>query len=251
MSFLPGPWFLHSSLSCSSAAHTGYPAQVTASWDPNSEATLAGYKIYYGTQSRSYTFSIDVGNQTSYIITGLAAGTKYFFAATAYDKDGNETDYSEEVIYTIPATTTTTIPGNCHYNYNRNNYYNYWLQLYQLPQPLTTTTTIPGTATTTITATTTTTRLKLQQLLKLPLPPVLLQKTRQTINHQLQMLEKIKLYCWVQLYLWMVEGATTPIETSCNTIGRLDQGLLNIYCKTIQQQCLPLKHYQLAHILLL
>jgi hypothetical protein len=60
-------------------AHTGYTAQVTASWDQNSEAKLAGYKIYYGTQSRSYSFSIDVGNQTSYIITGLAAGTKYFF----------------------------------------------------------------------------------------------------------------------------------------------------------------------------
>ena len=106
------------------AAHTGYPAQVTAEWDPNSEATLAGYKIYYGTQSRSYTFSRDVGNQTSYIITGLAAGTTYFFAATAYDKDGNETDYSKEVIYTIPAATTTTILELPRQLY-RNNYYNY------------------------------------------------------------------------------------------------------------------------------
>ena len=89
-------------------AHTGYTAQATAIWDPNSEATLAGYKIYYGTQSRSYIFSRDVGNQTSYIITGLAAGTKYFFAVTAYDTYGYESNYSEEVTYTTPAAVTTT-----------------------------------------------------------------------------------------------------------------------------------------------
>jgi hypothetical protein len=88
-----------------------HAAQVTASWDANTEPSLAGYKIYYGTQSRAYSCSIDVGNQTSYIITGLAAGTTYYFTGTAYDKNGNENEYCDEVIYTIPGTGTTTIPA--------------------------------------------------------------------------------------------------------------------------------------------
>ncbi len=69
---------------------------VTLSWDANTESDLAGYKVYYGTSSRNYTETIDVGNTTTYQITGLSEGT-YYFAVTAYDTSGNESDYSEEV----------------------------------------------------------------------------------------------------------------------------------------------------------
>lgn len=82
-----------------------YPAQATLSWDPNSESDLAGYKVYYGnTTSRSYdlTRTIDVGNVTSHTVTDLIEGETYFFAATAYDFSGNESDYSNEVIYNVP-----------------------------------------------------------------------------------------------------------------------------------------------------
>ena len=43
-------------------------AQITLAWDSNNEKDLAGYKVYYGFQSKNYDFSIDVGNTTRYII---------------------------------------------------------------------------------------------------------------------------------------------------------------------------------------
>jgi len=77
-------------------------AQVTLEWDPNSEPDLAGYKIYYGTSSENYDMSVDVGNWTSCTIAGFEEGATYYFAATAYDAYGNESDFSEEVSTTIP-----------------------------------------------------------------------------------------------------------------------------------------------------
>jgi hypothetical protein len=77
-------------------------AQVTLEWDPNSEPDLAGYKFYYGTSSENYTNVIDVGNQVTYTVTGLKPGETYYFAVTAYNTAGLESDYSNEVVYTVP-----------------------------------------------------------------------------------------------------------------------------------------------------
>ena len=81
---------------------TIYSAQVTLAWDPNNESDLAGYKIYYGNSSGDYDTNIDVGNQTSYTISGLVDGNAYYFVATAYDTSGNESGYSEEEFYNAP-----------------------------------------------------------------------------------------------------------------------------------------------------
>jgi len=70
---------------------------VTLAWDANSESDLAGYKIYYGCNSRHYTSCIDVGNRTSYTVSGVQTGRKYYFAITAYNTDGYESYYSNEV----------------------------------------------------------------------------------------------------------------------------------------------------------
>ncbi|MDR4497252.1 MAG: fibronectin type III domain-containing protein, partial [Candidatus Scalindua sp.] len=77
--------------------------QVTLKWDPNTEEDLAGYKIYYSNSAGIYDSSVDVGNQTSYTVSGLVSNKTYYFAATAYDSSGNESDYSDEVIHDIPA----------------------------------------------------------------------------------------------------------------------------------------------------
>ncbi|MGB7623311.1 MAG: fibronectin type III domain-containing protein [Terriglobia bacterium] len=73
---------------------------ATLTWDPNIDV-VAGYKLYFGTASRVYGPPIDVGNQTSYTVVGLDYGVKYYFAVTAYDFDGNESGYSNEVSKTI------------------------------------------------------------------------------------------------------------------------------------------------------
>jgi len=70
---------------------------LKVAWDPNTESDLAGYKVYHGVASRNYTSVIDVGNVTQYTVNNLNYGTTYFFAVTAYDLAGNESDYSEEV----------------------------------------------------------------------------------------------------------------------------------------------------------
>ena len=76
-------------------------AEVTLAWDANTEPDLAGYNIYYGTASGDYSDSIDVGDVTEYPVTGLDDGGTYYFAATAYDEDDNESAYSEELIHTF------------------------------------------------------------------------------------------------------------------------------------------------------
>ncbi len=86
-------------------ASNAIAAQVTLAWNPNTESDLAGYRIHCGTASGNYSVHTDVHNVTTYIITGLTEGQTYYFAATAYDKSGNESGYSNQAIYTVPTAT--------------------------------------------------------------------------------------------------------------------------------------------------
>ncbi|MFQ5964326.1 MAG: fibronectin type III domain-containing protein, partial [Candidatus Scalinduaceae bacterium] len=92
-----------------------YSAQVTLSWNANSEPDLAGYKLYHGTSSRNYDTIIDVGNKTSHTISNLIEGETYYIALTAYDIFNNESAFSSEVVYVVPIvpivdTTPPSIP---------------------------------------------------------------------------------------------------------------------------------------------
>ena len=79
---------------------------ITLAWNANPEPTITGYKVYYGTSSRSYGFPVSAGNVTSYKVTGLGAGN-YYFAITAYDNSGHESGLSNE----ISATASSTAAG--------------------------------------------------------------------------------------------------------------------------------------------
>jgi len=77
---------------------------VTLTWTPPTQNTdgteltdLAGYRLYWGTSSGNYPSSVTIDNPgvTSYVLDGLAAGT-YYFAATAFNTAGVESDYSVE-----------------------------------------------------------------------------------------------------------------------------------------------------------
>jgi hypothetical protein len=72
--------------------------QVTLAWDANTEPDLAGYMIYYGFATRAYDYVVDVGDQTTYTLSGLEDGHTYYFAVTAYDTEDLESDFSNEVM---------------------------------------------------------------------------------------------------------------------------------------------------------
>ena len=71
---------------------------ITLSWNANSEADLAGYKVYRATSSGGYGAPVATltAGTIQYISNGLAKGVTYFFVITAYDQAGNESPYSVE-----------------------------------------------------------------------------------------------------------------------------------------------------------
>ncbi|MBE7499936.1 MAG: fibronectin type III domain-containing protein [Verrucomicrobiales bacterium] len=77
-------------------------ADVTLAWDPSPDATVVGYKLHWGGASGTYTSHLDVGNVLTATVPGLEPAVTYYFAATAYDGAGLESDYSNEVEYTPP-----------------------------------------------------------------------------------------------------------------------------------------------------
>ena len=79
---------------------------VTLGWDANPEPDLDGYVIYrnVGSPGPPYKFSStlpedDLSNPLNPVVTltGLKENTEYFIALTAYDTEGNESYFSDEV----------------------------------------------------------------------------------------------------------------------------------------------------------
>jgi hypothetical protein len=69
---------------------------------------ITGYRVYYGTSSYYYNNVIDVGNRTDCTITGLLPGVTYFISATAYSSAGDESNFSGEIVYTVPGASTSS-----------------------------------------------------------------------------------------------------------------------------------------------
>ncbi len=85
-----------------------FAAQATVAWDPGTDPALAGYKVYWGTVSKNYSWSADTSAQTTYTVPSLSEGATYYFAATAYDAARTESGFSNEVTYTVPSACTYT-----------------------------------------------------------------------------------------------------------------------------------------------
>jgi hypothetical protein len=82
---------------------------VTLEWTPPQANTdgsyagdLAGYVIYWGTEPGNYDQQARVDNVglTAYVVDNLRPAT-YYFAATAYNSAGIESDYSNEVARSV------------------------------------------------------------------------------------------------------------------------------------------------------
>jgi hypothetical protein len=70
--------------------------QLTLTWDASASSAVAGYRLYYGTNTRSYQFVTNAGLMLTQSVA-LPHRGRWFFAATAYDTNGLESDFSNEV----------------------------------------------------------------------------------------------------------------------------------------------------------
>jgi hypothetical protein len=77
-------------------ASTAGAQQVTLAWDASASTNVIGYRLYYGTNTRSYQFVTNSGLMLTQAVVVPHRG-RWFFAATAYDTNGLESDFSSEV----------------------------------------------------------------------------------------------------------------------------------------------------------
>src|SRR5258706_3747437 len=78
---------------------------VTLHWLANTQADVAGYRVYEGPCASGKDWPFDrVGNTaaTSFTVGGLVNGVTRFYAVAAVDRAGNESDLSYQDVYDTP-----------------------------------------------------------------------------------------------------------------------------------------------------
>lgn len=82
---------------------------VSLGWEPprtcedgSPLVDLSGYRLYHGGSSRGYVRYITVSNSNYITYTNLYPGITNFFAITAVNSLGEESDYSEEIALYVP-----------------------------------------------------------------------------------------------------------------------------------------------------
>lgn len=75
------------------------PCEISLWWDADPTTNVAGYNIWVGASTTNYGTHIDVGNVTNTIIA-VAPNATYFVAATAYDSQGINSPFSNELMFT-------------------------------------------------------------------------------------------------------------------------------------------------------
>lgn len=71
-------------------------SDVPLVWNPSTSTNISGYRLYLGNAPGTYDAFITLGIRTSYTVTDLEDGT-WYFAVTAIDSNGNESDFSNEI----------------------------------------------------------------------------------------------------------------------------------------------------------
>jgi Immunoglobulin domain len=83
---------------------------VSLQWGASSSPAPAGYLVYYGAASHSYTSQINVGTNTVVTLSGLNAGQTYYFAVGGYDSAGVAGLLSNEASFVAPTNNTPAPP---------------------------------------------------------------------------------------------------------------------------------------------
>jgi hypothetical protein len=77
---------------------TMHAQSVKLSWDPSPSPDVTHYRIYFGTSSRNYTGVTNACLALKQMVVLPHTG-RWFFAATAVDANGCESDFSNEVVW--------------------------------------------------------------------------------------------------------------------------------------------------------
>ena len=70
--------------------------RVKLAWDASPSLGVVGYRIHFGTNASNYSFVTNVGLVRTQTVVVPHTG-RWFFAATAVDANGMESDFSNEV----------------------------------------------------------------------------------------------------------------------------------------------------------
>lgn len=87
---------------------------VTLAWNASSSPEIVNYNVYSGGVSQTYTNVLAVGNVTNATVSHLTSGGTYYFAVTAVDSAGLESQPSSQISYTVPGTnavSTNALPA--------------------------------------------------------------------------------------------------------------------------------------------
>lgn len=71
-------------------------------WKKNPENDVSGYNIYYSYSYNGKYTLIGSSSTNSFVDVGIRNGVKYYYAVTAYDYNGNESELSYDVVYAVP-----------------------------------------------------------------------------------------------------------------------------------------------------
>jgi len=74
----------------------GAAERLTLAWDPSPSADVAGYRLYWGTNTGAYQWVTNAGLVLTQSVV-LPHRGRWFFAATAVGTNGLESDFSSEV----------------------------------------------------------------------------------------------------------------------------------------------------------
>lgn len=78
--------------------------EIHVAWEPSPSPNVQGYLFYYGTESRGYTHVAKIsGSKSSITLTNLEEGKGYYCTVAAFDDQGRQSDFSNEILVEVSA----------------------------------------------------------------------------------------------------------------------------------------------------
>jgi hypothetical protein len=104
---------------------------VVLGWDPPTNSTVAGYKLYFGSSSGNYTITQDVGTNTVATVSNLSLGSNYFFTVTSYTASGMQSPPANELEVSVPFSEflvgqQTATNGGYYLQFTNGNFFGYY-----------------------------------------------------------------------------------------------------------------------------